>query len=66
MKNIFDTKGLMDSLLLQQAVYFKSKNIDMPDILKEKLNNASVEEKAEVEIQMIEAEYLINEICEGK
>jgi len=66
MNNLFDTKGLMDSLLLQQAVYCKTKNIEIPDILKQRLDNASVEEKAEAEIQMIEAEYLIDEICEGK
>lgn len=66
MKNIFDTKSFMDSLLLQQAVYCKTKNIEMPDILKQKLENASVEEKGEAEIQLIEAEYLIDEICESK
>ena len=66
MDNIFDTKGLMDSLLLQQAVYCKTKNIGIPDVLKQKLDNAPIEEKAEAEIQLIEAEYLIDEICEGK
>jgi hypothetical protein len=34
--------------------------------LKQKLDNAPIEEKAEAEIQLIEAEYLIDEICEGK
>jgi len=64
MSNVFDTKSLMDNLLLQQAVYCKQKNIPMPDVLRQKLDNASVEEKAEAEIQLIEAEYLVNEICE--
>ena len=65
MDNIFDTKGLMDSLLLQQAVYCKTKNIEMPDVLKQKLDNASVEEKAEAEIRLIEAEYLIGDTIKG-
>jgi len=66
MENIFDTKSLMNSLLLQQAVHLKSKNIELPKVLEQRLNDASIEEKAEAEIQIIEAEYLIDKICEGK
>jgi hypothetical protein len=56
----------MNSLLLQQAVHLKSKNIELPKVLEQRLNDASIEEKAEAEIQIIEAEYLIDKICEGK
>lgn len=64
MEDIFDTKSLMNSLLLQQAIYCKSNNIEMPENLKQHLEKASEEEKAEAEINLIEAKYLIDKICE--
>lgn len=60
---IFDPKKFIDEMLLQQAVYYKQKNINMPKILEERLNKASVEEKAEAEIALVNAEYLIDKIC---
>jgi len=60
--NIFNTKDLINSMLLQQAVYCERKNIDMPEILKEKLETATIEEKAEAEASLIEAENLVNEM----
>lgn len=58
---------LLDKILIQQATYCKEKNIKLNGKLEQKLAQASDEDKAEAEIALVEAEYILDDvICQTK
>ena len=55
-------KDLFKECLKIQAVDFKRKNIPLPDYLQKEMDEMTFEEKCEKEIQLIEAEYKLQEL----
>ena len=54
-------KDLFKECLRIQAVDFQRKNIPLPEYLQKEFNEMTVEEKCEIEIKLVEAEYKLEE-----
>ena len=58
------TNYIKDQVKLTNAVYCKKEGIELSEEAEQRLNEATEREKGEIEIQMIESEYLLNELKE--
>jgi len=59
-------KNPLKETLKIQAVNFQRKNIPLPEYLKTLWDEMSIEEKYEIEIKLIEADYKLEEVSNEK